>query len=89
MKDDPKIRCGYGWLSLKDDSIFTESCGWHDLAYLKNSRHQKLYSRKVVDRALRDQFLQVAGSNRFLRGQAHVMYALTRAFGWLFWEGKR
>jgi hypothetical protein len=89
MKDDPKIQCGYGKLSLPTDSVFTSACGWHDETYLKGSLWQTRYSRKLIDETLRDQFLHIAGDNGFLRAQAHIMYAITRAFGWLFWEGKR
>lgn len=89
MKDDPKIQCGYGWLSLPTDSVFTPACEWHDSAYLEGSLHEQRYSRKQIDKTLRNQFLQIAGDNKFLRAQAHIMYALTRAFGWLFWEGRR
>jgi hypothetical protein len=89
MKDDPKIQCGYGWLSLPTDSVFTPSCSFHDGAYLNDSRHQQLYSRKLIDDTMHNQLLVIAGSSRFLRAQAHIMYAVTRMFGWLFWEGKR
>ncbi len=89
MKDDPKIQCGYGRLSLPTDSVFTKACEWHDTTYLDGALHQARYSRATIDRTMLNQFLLIAGDNKFLRAQAHAMYAITRIFGWLFWEGKR
>lgn len=55
-------------------------CGAHDENYKADSK----YSRKVADQKLR-----LCVENRGHPNIAKAMYAGVRAFGWLFYKGKK
>lgn len=81
--------CGVGLFSTDFSDPMTPACVWHDKAYLKGSVEQESLSRKQVDKIFYDKMKDIAGENPLKQLQANIYYKLVRAFGWLFWEGKK
>lgn len=67
------------------------SCNWHDDAYTRNSSQQKYLTRAQVDKALLEQLLNTTHGTSYSVAKtiaAYAMYAVVRAVGWIWWEGR-
>lgn len=86
-KDTKGCDCGIwpfqfrGWMK--------HACHWHDMAYTSGSWQQRELSRETVDRYFLIQLLTMAGNNPLKIATAYAAYAVVRALGGFWWEGKR
>lgn len=90
MTDTEGEDCGINPLQFRGWVI--AACRWHDHSYSEESWQQTNMSRKEVDDAFLVQLLELSkkGDYRFAKRVAsYAMYGVTRALGWLWWEGKK
>lgn len=69
-----------------------DACRLHDKFYTEGSFAQGHFTRKQVDDLFLAQCLELSkkGDYRFAKRVAsYAMYGVTRALGWLWWEGKK
>lgn len=86
MKDDPNVSCGYWILNTGQKEKLIEACGWHDLAYERDSWQQKNMTRAEVDAWFYKQALLLAGDDKLKQLKARLFHVIVRGVGWLFWE---
>jgi len=86
--NDDNVACGYWFLNTGKDDSMIDACAWHDEAYTEGTWKNKNLTRKETDQWFLNQMLQIAGGDKVKIAKAYTFYALTRTFGWMFWEGK-
>lgn len=86
ITDDTHVGIGI-WPFIINDPVLLPAAQWHDQAYTKHSWQQAHLSRKEVDEHFLALMLMCC-ETRAQRARAQVYYQVSRALGWMFWEGK-
>jgi len=88
VRDDPTVACGV-WPFVLSKTRFLDACEWHDQTYLKGSWAQANLTRAEVDRRFLEYMKLRTKGSTFHTTRAYLLYGIARAFGGLFWEGKK